>query len=179
MPVIAGHYAVAYANSAGFVDQDLLFAVTLAKSESNWNTDYRFTGPETDQRGLWAINAWQYHQFNGSKLYDPTYNAWAARQLWLQAGQDWSWCQTYVDGSYSNYFPDADQAIADFQGYGGDPGSSSAPPVSSQPPPVISGLYPNFGPFDPAPYLRQVGDTFHDWAVTINSWTAQINGLIR
>ena len=179
MPVIAGHYVVAYANSAGFVNDDLYTATAIAMAETGWNTDYHFTGPETDQRGLWAINAWGNNQFNRAQLFDPTYNAWAARQLFLKAGNGWTPWQSYIDQTYVDYFPDVDKAMADYQGYGGDPGSTTAPPVSGTPPPILSGLYPNFGAFDPAPYLRRVGDTFHDWANQINATTNAINNLIR
>lgn len=179
MPIIAGHYVVAYANSAGFVDQDLLFAVTIAKAETNWNTDYLLRAPETEQRGLWGINWAAHTQFDRTKLMDPTYNAWVARQLFIAAGHDWRDWQTYLTGEYSNYFPDADQAIAEFQGYGGDPGTSVAPPASSYPPPINTGLYPNFGPFDPAPYLRAFGDTLHDWAVAVNGAVNAVYDLMR
>lgn len=179
MPIIAGHYVVAYANAQGFTDEYLVVAVTIAKAESNWNTDYHFTGPETDQRGLWAINVPDHPEFNRTQLYDPTYNAWAARQQWLASGLDWGIWQSYLDGSYAQFYPDTDKAIADFVSLGGDPGTTVAPPVSSTPPPVISGLYPNFGPMDPAPYLRRIGDTFHDWAMKIRNATDSINSIME
>lgn len=179
MPVIEGHYVVAYANSAGFVDQDLIFAVAIAKAETNWNTDYLLKGPETEQRGLWGINWATHSNYDRLKLMDPTYNAWATRQIWQAAGRDWTDWQSYLDNTYSNYFPDADAAIAAFQGYGGDPGTTVAPPTSSYPPPVNSGLYPNFGPFDPAPAIRALGDIFHDWAVQINNWVNGVNSIIK
>lgn len=179
MPRIAGHYVVAYANSAGFTGNDLTIAAAVAKAESGWDTDSRYVTSQEDSRGLWQINTYAHPQYDKQRLYDPTYNAWAARQVWRNAGSRWTPWTTFTRGTYLQFWNDALNAVAEFQSLGGDPGS--APPTSSPGPtaPPVSGLYPNFGPFDPAPYLREFGFRLRDFAYAFDSTADAIRRLIQ
>lgn len=168
MGAIAGHLVVAYANAAGFINEDLLISAAVAKAESGWDPSNRYVTSEEDSRGLWQINTYAHPEFNLSRLFEPDYNAGAAWVVWHNAGNRWRPWTTYTRGTYLQYLPDAQQAINDFRSLGGDPGTTTGIVDNNPPPPVASGLYPNFGPFDPAPAVRELAFRFADWAGYMN-----------
>lgn len=178
MPTIAGHYVVAYANSVGFIGNDLRIATAVAKAESGWNTDSRYVTSQEDSRGLWQINTYAHPDLAQWNLYDPTKNAQAARIVWRNAGNKWTPWTTYTRGTYLQFLDDTDAAIAQFRSLGGDPGSTSSTglgldaggegPVRSQ----------DYAPYDASPYLGQIGDLVNHVAGFLNDMSNALDSIM-
>ena len=102
-----------YAQSAGFVDQDLTTAVAVALAESSGNPGV--VGDTTitpgGSVGLWQINL-QYHpEFAGQNLTDPQTNANAAYSIYQAAGNSFSPWSTFKTGAYQAYMSTAESGI--------------------------------------------------------------------
>jgi len=65
-------------------------AVNVAQLESGWHTDAHNTTGE-DSRGLWQINVQAHPTYACLNLFDPQVNAWAAYQVWVDAGSWRPW----------------------------------------------------------------------------------------
>jgi hypothetical protein len=160
VPRIAGHFVAAYAYSAGFAGADLVISVAVAKAESGFNTDSRYVTSQEDSRGLWQINTYAHPNFNGQKLFDPSYNANAARTVWRNAGNRWTPWTTYTRGTYQQYMSEAQQAVNDFVslngGQGPPPGGGGGVPLSGEAP---ADPHP-WGPLDFSLTIRGIGGYF-------------------
>ncbi|MGH3658152.1 MAG: transglycosylase SLT domain-containing protein [Micromonosporaceae bacterium] len=117
---------VAY--QAGFRGEDLKIAVAVAWAESGGDPKVNSHYPGEDSRGLWQINEVHFGRYDESRLYQPRYNAEAARDIWrdsTQAGNPpWYPWSTWRFGNYEQYMDDARRAVkrADLGGRGGSGG---------------------------------------------------------
>lgn len=177
MPVIAGHFVVAYAYSAGWLGDDLTMATAISRAETGWNTDYVFKGPETEQRGLWGINWFDHTNFDRLKLMDPTYNAESAWILWAQNGNQWVDWQSFLDGSYRNSLDAARQAVAEYVSLGGSTTYNPNPNPGNSAPPPSNGSYPIPSGWDPTPALNAFADQLYSLANSLDSAATSINNL--
>lgn len=103
------------AQRAGFRGDDLATAVAVAQGESGGRPWVNAFGPE-DSRGLWQINvAAHADKFDVDRLYEPQYNAYAARAVWAEAkgfGWDpWRPWSVYTSGAYHEHLPEARRAV--------------------------------------------------------------------
>ena len=110
------------AHQAGFRGKDLETAVAVALAESGGRPKVNAAGAE-DSRGLWQINSVHFGRFDADRLYEPGYNARAARAVWRDAGGFGPWT-TYRTGAHRPFLDDAAQAVqrrswADAGGRGG------------------------------------------------------------
>jgi len=110
----------ALAAQVGFADPDLAAAVAMAESGG-------FAGAIGDNGqsiGLWQIHMPSHPSYDKQKLFDPSYNASAAKDI-SQAGTTWQPWTTYRTGAYRRYMPAATPAIA----------ADAPPPAQLEPPP--------------------------------------------
>jgi len=104
------------AGGAGFVGDDLVTAVAVARAESgghpsaintknaNGSTDY----------GLWQINSVHIGSgFDPARYRDPAYNALWAYRVFEAAGKQWSPWTVYKTGKYREFLPMAQAAVED------------------------------------------------------------------
>jgi hypothetical protein len=120
--------AVALARQAGFSGPDLVIAVAVAMGESGLRTDARLATSREDSRGLWQINTKAHPWADPQRLYDPAYNAWAARQVWTRAGGSWKPWTVFTSGRYRARVPEVEATIA-----GGGVGALPSPTPSTTP----------------------------------------------
>lgn len=105
-----------FAAGAGFVGDDLVTAVAVARAESgghpaaintenaNGSTDY----------GLWQINSVHTRSgFDPARYRDPAYNAMWAYRVFEGAGKQWSPWTVYKTGKYREHLPVARAAVED------------------------------------------------------------------
>jgi hypothetical protein len=146
-----------FAWNNGFRGNDLITAVAVAKAESGWRTDARLLTSKEDSRGLWQINTFAHPNFNKTSLYEPNYNAGAARVVWNNAGGRWTPWTTYTRGTYGQFWGVAQAAVAQL----GQPGGASQG-VGQAPGTVVSqGVGVNV-PVELQPY--DPGHTMSDYA---------------
>jgi hypothetical protein len=180
MPRISGAAVADYARSVGFNNQgnpDLTIAVAVAKAESGWNTDARYVTPQEDSRGLWQINTYAHPDLLKYNLYDPWYNAFAAWQVFRNAGFRWTPWTTYTRGTYLQFW---DEAVAAVNGSG-----SVAPPLHYGPPvappaevaPGGGGFPVDSGSWDYNGDIRWAGDLFRSGVSDSQKFTALMRGI--
>ena len=108
--------AVAY--NAGFSDSDLVIAVAVALAESGGkSTAYN---PETaagtpsglGSYGIWQIYLKAHHEYNATDLLDPQNNAYAAFQVYSDAGNSFRPWSTFNNGMYNSHLYDAQAAVS-------------------------------------------------------------------
>ncbi|MGH4018854.1 MAG: hypothetical protein ACRDT0_06350 [Pseudonocardiaceae bacterium] len=97
------------AHRAGFRGEDLQIAIAVALAESGRRPGVNAAGAE-DSRGLWQINSVHFGRFDADRLYEPGYNARAARAVWRDAGGFGPWT-TYRNGDHRPFLDDARQAV--------------------------------------------------------------------
>jgi hypothetical protein len=98
---------VMLAENAGFQGDDANTAAAIALAESGGNP--RAYNPEKQagnppgfgSYGLWQINLRAHPQYTASNLYDPSFNATAAFEVYTAQG--WNAWSTYQSGAYTNF----------------------------------------------------------------------------
>lgn len=90
-----------YAVGAGFSPDEAVTMTAIALAESGGNTNAHNPNGE-DSRGLWQVNMRAHSSWVGSKnLYDPATAAWAAYQVYKNAGNSISpWTVTHKKNNY-------------------------------------------------------------------------------
>ena len=128
-----GSAAARAAYAAGFRGEQLVTAVAIAKGESGWNP--RAVGDQQLAGGKWgpSIGLWQIRSLvadagtgrerDGTRLYDPTFNARAAWTI-SSGGTNWRPWTVYATGAYRTHLEDARRAIASAGVAGGAGGSA-------------------------------------------------------
>ncbi len=118
--------------------------VAVALAESGGNT-YAHASVGEDSRGLWQINMRAHAGWVGGRnLYDPSTNAWAARQVC--AGQGLSAWTTYTSGSYYRFLARGQAAAAAVSGGGYSVRAASYTPAAAPaaaPAPSVPWGYPS------------------------------------
>jgi len=115
MTRLSPHEIAYVAKAAGFSDDELIFAVAVALAESGGDTDVlgrSGTGANLGQRdhGLWQISG----KWHGDKLQvtpnwrNPYVNGRMARQIFVDAGRQWTPWHVFTSGAYQTYLPDAE-----------------------------------------------------------------------
>ncbi len=78
-------------------------AVAIAGAESTYNPKAH-NNYGAGVEGLWQINVQAHRDLvAGKNLQDPSVNAYAAHQIWLDAGKSWKPWTTYTSGSYRKF----------------------------------------------------------------------------
>lgn len=169
MTILAGHIVVAYLHGAGFSGNDLIIGTAVAKAESGWNTNARLHTSQEDSRGVWQINLYAHPQYDGKKLYDPQYNAAAAKQVYNNSHHSWHPWTTYTRGTYKKYWNDAVKAYKDYLSLGGSSGESPANPGGGDGSGEAPAKAQPYGPYDPsvairnfAAHINTVSKSIHD-----------------
>lgn len=99
-----------YASRAGFTGQNLVIAIAVALAESGGSVGAINTGNSngSTDRGLWQINS-VHTQFQQNRLFDPSYNAFAAFQI--SGGHNWFPWASYTNGRYQKFLNEAQKAV--------------------------------------------------------------------
>jgi hypothetical protein len=101
------------AHRAGFRGRDLEIAVAVALAESSGRPGVNAVGAE-DSRGLWQIHSVHFGRFDEGWLYEPQYNARAARAVWEESRSlrrdPWEAWSAYTNGAYRTHLAQARQA---------------------------------------------------------------------
>jgi len=113
-----------YAANAGFTDNDLIVAVSIALAESSGDAasegDWTLNGklvPKGTPRavatslGLWQIHYTVHPEFDKTRLFDPQYNANAAFQLFTKRGNDFIDWSTFNNAAYTKYLDAAGEGV--------------------------------------------------------------------
>lgn len=116
------------AHRAGFRGRDLEIAVAVALAESGGRAGVNAAGAE-DSRGLWQIHSVHFGRFDEDRLYQPEYNARAARAVWEESrsfrGDPWEAWSAYTNGAYRAQLAQARRAVRGRTGTGAGTGAGA------------------------------------------------------
>lgn len=124
MPQLSGYQVALVAWQHHFRSEQLAIAIAVAKAESGWWTGAQLHTSEEDSRGLWQINLYAHPQYNGGRLYDASYNAQAAWEVYSDANHTWRPWTTYTRGTYRQYMDEAYNAVEQLRQTGYNPGGT-------------------------------------------------------
>jgi hypothetical protein len=104
-----------YAQAAGIPnepqlkqDNPLVIAVAIAQAESSFNPGNVNKG--SDARGLWQILTSAHPNRDPNQEFNATYNA-QSMAIISDEGRNWTPWQTYTNGAYQRFLPEAEQAV--------------------------------------------------------------------
>jgi len=110
--ILSAEQIAEVAISVGFNGQGLVIAVSVALAESSGNANATSHNPDGGTNtGLWQIDTKAHPQWTEAQLKNAITNAHAAFSV-SSSGTNWSAWQTFTQGTYQKFVPQAEKGIA-------------------------------------------------------------------